>query len=415
MLLLFISITLIKSIHRKIQPLWVVSVGIVIALIFSVLLWVIFSRLNPEDQIPYTSILWALPLGFSLYLVGISIRSIKRLVVSILAALCATVLLLLCANNYYHYYPTLDAVFQTDKAIQPTNNSAEQQAPVSSTLVLEKYYQALPGQSSHGQLLPLDIPSSNPSFSPRTGRIYLPPALSGNDQIKLPVIILLAGHPGSPIHWEQSGLLSIMDTFATAHKGLAPIIAVVDYTGVKDIDTECVDSKQGSAETYLVKDVPAYLKQHYQVQTDASFWAIGGYSSGGTCGPLVALRNPTVYQNFLNISGDAMPSVGSDINTVATLFGNSKQQQLDHTPDYLLKNGNPLYKKFHGWYFYGKQDNVALIQRMQTQYNLAKQVGLTVEIRGIDGHHDFKVWREGFVQGLPWISNQMKLTTYDQK
>jgi enterochelin esterase-like enzyme len=413
-LLIFGSVALIKRLRHRLAPVWIISIGFGVAAGFSFVLWLTFFLVYSEDQIPYLGMLWSLPLGFSLYLLAISLKSKKQFIISILAVLCSVLLLLISVNNYYHYYPTLDAVFQTDKPAEIVSQLTAQ-VTTKSSVALEQYYQALPGQSPHGQLLALNIASSLPTFSPREGRIYLPPAIQGNDQIKLPVIVLLAGYPGSPIHWEQAGILQIMDTFSAAHKGLAPIVAVVDFTGTKDIDTECVDSSQGSAETYLTKDVPAYLKQHYQVQNDPSAWAIGGYSAGGTCGPLIALRNPTIYQNFINISGDALPGLGNDAKTLKVLFNGSQQQLLEHTPDYLLKMGNPLYSKVHGWYFYGKQDNPLLIHRMQDQYKLAKQAGLTVEIRGMDGHHGFTVWKEGYIEGLPWISYQMKLTTYDKK
>jgi enterochelin esterase-like enzyme len=399
-LLIFGSVALIKRVRRRLAPVWIITIGFIAAALFSFALWLTFCLIYSEDQIPYSGILWSLPLGFSLYLLAISFKSKKQFIISILAVVCSVLLLLISVNNYYHYYPTLDAVFQTDKPAEMVSQFTTQLTSKSS-VALEQYYQALPGQSPHGQLLALNIASSLSTFSPREGRIYLPPAIQGNDQIKLPVIVLLAGYPGSPIHWEQAGILQIMDTFSAAHKGLAPIIAVVDFTGTKDIDTECVDSNQGSAETYLTKDVPAYLKQHYQVQNDPSAWAIGGYSAGGTCGPLIALRNPTIYQNFINISGDAMPGLGNDAKTLNVLFNGSQQQLLEHTPDYLLKMGNP--------------DNPSLIHRMQDQYKLAKQAGLTVEIRGMDGHHGFTVWKEGYIEGLPWISYQMKLTTYDKK
>jgi enterochelin esterase-like enzyme len=412
--LIFSSVILIKKRPHRLTPTWIILIGLGVAATLSFALWLGFSLFYSQDQIPYSGMVWALPFGFSLYLLTISIKSFKRLIVSVLAVLFALLLLLIMVNNYYHYYPTPEAVFQGDNPTSITSQLTSE-TTTKGSVVLEQYYQALPGQPPHGQLLALNIPSSSSLFSPRQGRIYLPPALQANDQIRLPVILLLAGYPGSPINWEQSGILSIMDTFAAAHKGLAPIVVAVDFTGTKDVDTECVDSIQGSAETYLTKDVPTYLKQHYQVQNDPSGWAIGGYSAGGTCSPLIALRNPAVYQNFMNISGDAMPSLGTDAKTLAILFNGSQQQQLQHTPAYLLKMGNPLYAKLHGWYFYGKQDNLSMVHRMQGQYAQAKQAGLTVEIRGIDGHHGFSVWKEGYIEGLPWISNQMKLTTNDQR
>jgi len=380
-----------------------------VAIACSVGAWFVFCSLFPQDTIPVDGIIWVLPVMCAIALIIVGIRNKLLVGIGFFVTIAALILLGLITNNYYHYYPTLAAVFQTDVTSTTSQNFT------TNTVVLEQYYQALPNQTSHGQLLALNIPSSTSTFTPRQGVIYLPPALAQNPKIKLPVIVLLPGYPGSPIQWEQSGIQAIMDGFATQHKGLAPIVAVVDFTGIKDLDTECVDSRLGSSETYLTKDVPTYLKQHYQVESDASYWAIGGYSAGGTCGTLITLRNPDVYHNFINISGDSMPSLGTPNKTLSILFGGSQQQLDAHTPNLILKQQNPLIKTLNGWYFYGKQDDAATIRRIQAQYNLAVSAGLNVTIHSMDGHHEFIVWREGYVKALPWISNQMQLTTYEKR
>ncbi len=386
------------------------------AIACSVGTWLVFCSLFVQDTVPVDGIVWVLPIFCAIGLIILGIKNKLLIGIGVFVTIASLILLGLITNNYFRYYPTLASVFQTDLATTPTQNLAASVPSISkNAVVLEQYYQALPDQPSHGQLLALNIPSSTSAFSPRQGIIYLPPALSQNPQIKLPVIVLLAGHPGSPIQWEQSGLQAIMDSFAAQHKGLAPIVAVVDFTGVKDLDTECVDSSLGSSETYLTKDVPTYLKQHYQVESDPADWAIGGYSAGGTCSTLITLRNPNVYRSFLNISGDAMPSLTTPSKTLSILFGGSQQQLDAHTPNLILKQQNPLLKELNGWYFYGRQDDAATIRRIQAQYNLAVSAGLNVTIHSMDGHHEFSVWKEGYVEALPWVSNLMQLTTYEKK
>lgn len=382
------------------------------ALILSVATWATVQALFSQDVIPMGAIAWVLPVFLLLGLLIIGIRSVARASVAFGGLVLAVLLVGLITNQYYHYYGTLAAALQGEglqKAIasQLSSNSSDTKK---SAVVLEQYYQAPLGQSQKGTLVGLDIPSSNTSYVPRQGRIYLPPALQGNDMLHLPVIVLLAGHPGNPIHWEQAGLLTIMNDFAAKHKGLAPIVAVVDFTGQHDVDTECVDSKLGSVETYLTKDVPAYLRSHYQVATDPAQWSIGGYSAGGTCSTLIATRNPAVYQNFMNISGDAMPSLANDTLTLDTLFNGSIEQQKAHTPNLLLQAGNPLYRTMHGWYYYANSDKPAIISRIKEQAKFARQAGVDTQLKGMNGHHSFEVWKQGYVEGLPSLMNKLRLT-----
>ena len=62
-----------------------------------------------------------------------------------------------------------------------------------------------------------------------------------------------------------------------------------------DADTECVDGIQGKWQTYLAKDVPDWIAGHRRMQTGAEHTAIAGYSMGGYCAQMTALRNPSVY------------------------------------------------------------------------------------------------------------------------
>lgn len=396
-----------KRIKSKQRP-WKHTVAITVgSIILGIIIRAIIQAQFPEDTIPWESVIWSIPLGMAVILAGYNFRARWGAIANVGGVVSSALLLLLLANNYYHYYPTLDAVFnntQVEVQIVPVPTK-----DISSKTVLESYYQAIPGQPTTGDLQGLDIPASG-AFSPRQGRIYLPPALHGNNTIRLPVIVLLAGYPGKPTDWEQAGLLSIMNDFAQKHKGLAPIVAVVDFEGQKGTDTECVDSKLGDSETYLTKDVPSYLKTHYQVSHATSDWTIAGYSAGGTCSTLVALRNPSVYQNYMNISGDTCPSLNTQAETLRTLFSGSRSDQDAHTPSLLLEKGNPLYKTMNGWYFIGQQDNPAVISRTQHQISLASNAGITVAEKSIDGHHSFLVWKEGYVTGLPWMMNRLGLT-----
>lgn len=383
------------------------------AIVMSIVSWAIVQSQFRQDDIPVGGVAWIMPVYLLLGFLVLGIRSVRRAVTAGVGLVMAVCLVGLIVNNYYHYFSTPIAALQAmgiANATVATSSNANDRSSPSARITQEQYYQAPIGQPAKGELSALMVPSSSASFVPRVGRIYLPPALRGNDMIRLPVIVLLAGYPGSPLDWEQAGLFNFMNDFAAKHKGLAPVVAVVDFAGEHKVDTECVDSRLGTAETYLTKDVPAYLKAHYQVATDPLQWTIGGYSAGGTCGSLVALRNPSVYRNFMNISGDAMPGLATEKDTLNTLFNGSVAEQQAHTPDLLLKAGNPLYSTMHGWYYYADSDKPAIVARIKQQAALAQKAGIDTQLRDMKGHHSFEVWKQGYLDGLPWLMNKLRLT-----
>lgn len=382
-----------------------------ISLTVGILLHWLVQLYFPQDPIPWQAVIWTIPFGYAFGLLGYNIRNLRPALAAIGGVITSVILFLLLANNYYHYFPTLSALSDHFDAKKIVTVAIHQDSR--SHIVFEQFYQAPNHLRQKGGLYGLTIPASQ-NFSPRQGRIYLPPALQGNNLIKLPVVVLLGGYPGAPVDWEHGGIETIMNSFASRHKGLAPIVAVVDYGGTNDIDTECVNSKLGAVETYLAKDVPNYLKAHFQTSLDPKDWTIAGYSAGGTCSTLMALRNPNVYQNFMNISGDSYPSLSSPEESLAILFNGSQQYKDEHTPNLLLEKGNKLYSTMNGWYSIGAQDKQSQLNRLDTQTTLARKAGLNVHYSTPTGHHDFITWKKGYVDGLVWMMNQIRFTVNEK-
>ena len=97
-------------------------------------------------------------------------------------------------------------------------------------------------------------------FSAREAYIYLAPAYQTAPRPSLPVLVLFSGQPGGPADWLTGGQLrSQLDRFAEAHHGVAPVTVVVDPNGSANANTMCMDSHIAPADTYLSKDVPAWI------------------------------------------------------------------------------------------------------------------------------------------------------------
>jgi len=57
------------------------------------------------------------------------------------------------------------------------------------------------------------------------------------------------------------------------------------------------------------------------VDPDPPHWVIGGFSYGGTCAIQMATNHPSGYPNFVDISGQLEPTLGSRQRTANSLFG----------------------------------------------------------------------------------------------
>ena len=169
--------------------------------------------------------------------------------------------------------------------------------------------------------------------------------------------MLLPGEPGSASDWSGDGNAdNTADAFAQAHHGLAPIIVMPDPDGYLTTDSECVNSRFGNAETYLVDDVPAFVRAEYHASEAPGSLAIGGLSAGGTCSVMLALRHPQVYPTFASYSGFASPQYQDTTRaeTIDTLFGGSEDSFAAHDPAQILRTGQ--FDGLAGWFEVGDQD-----------------------------------------------------------
>ena len=208
-----------------------------------------------------------------------------RLALAVLAVVAVFGTCAMKVNAFYGYRPTLGtalgvpAANQVDLAQLPSRPPLWTAGP---RQALARSWHAPPGMPRAGRISTVTIPGGRSRFPARPAWLYLPPAYLGSVRAKLPVLVLIPGQPGGPQDWLLAGrLAAVMDGFAAAHDGLAPVVVVPDATGSSLGNTLCLDSRLGAAETYVADDVPAWAAAHLEV--DAAHLAIGGFSFGGTC------------------------------------------------------------------------------------------------------------------------------------
>ncbi|MEO8908051.1 MAG: alpha/beta hydrolase-fold protein, partial [Microbacteriaceae bacterium] len=186
-------------------------------------------------------------------------------------------------------YPPLASQYLTGQA-----------GPMDPTLA--QTWQPPAGMPSKGKVGTVDIPATKSGFHARVASVYLPPAALVASAPKLPVIVMFSGQPGAPADMFTSGQLPrILDAYAAAHHGLAPIVVAPDQLGNPLQNPMCVDSPLGNSATYLTVDVPHWITSHLNVATAPQQWAVGGYSQGGTCALQFGAAHPNLYRSIIDI------------------------------------------------------------------------------------------------------------------
>jgi enterochelin esterase-like enzyme len=313
-------------------------------------------------------------------------------------------------NRYYGQFPTVGAALDV-----PLANQADlaDLAPADGVVAapggvpLQRMWTAPSGMPEHGRIAEVPVPGVRSGFVARPALVYLPPAYLATTRPELPVLVLLGGQPGSPRDWFDGGRLAQrMDVYAAAHAGLAPVVVVTDQLGSAMANPLCLDSPLGNVATYTDVDVPAWIRGRLHVDPAPRSWAVGGFSSGGTCALQASVRSPAVYPTFVDISGQDEPSLGSRAHTVQRVFAGD---------DAAFRAANPLdqvvraHPDIAGMLIAGDRDTKYRPQAEHVRRALLG-AGVPVEFALLPGGHTWNVWGPGLDAALPWLGTRIGLT-----
>jgi S-formylglutathione hydrolase FrmB len=366
------------------------------------------------DPLPAVVLLavWAILTATALAVEGMRRRRVPgRLatgvaLVAVLAAVAQSV------NGFYREYPTLRTALglpASDEVPFTDVHLREPLVPAQPGRPLDVAWRAPDGMPAAGVVTQADIPAVRSGFSARQAWLYLPPAYLTSPRAQLPVLVLLSGQPGSPQDWFDSGELAArMDRFAARHEGLAPVVVAPDYLGDSLANPLCMDSRLGQVATYLGVDVPAWIRQTLQVDPDPAAWAIGGLSNGGTCSLQMAVTAPAVYPTFVDISGQAEPSLGDHARTVQATFGGDEAAFAAVNPLQVMQTR--AFPDVAGYLVAGTDDSTYLPQA-QRVYAVCRDAGMAVELHVLPGGHTWQVWGPGLEGALPWLATRWGLTS----
>jgi S-formylglutathione hydrolase FrmB len=264
-----------------------------------------------------------------------------------------------------------------------------------------------PGRTA-GAVYQVNIPGVRSGFAARPGYLYLPPAYLATPRPQLPVLVLLAGQPGDPRAWLDSGQIqAMMDGFAERHNGLAPVVVMPDDLGSEFANPLCLNSRLGEVQTYLTVDVPDWITSHLQVRPPGRGWAIGGFSEGGTCAIQLSTQASQLYRFFVDISGQIEPTLGSRQLTISRAFGGDAAAFARADPVAVL--ARTRFPRTAGVFVGGANDRVYTPQQ-QSMYRAARHAGMSVTFMELPGGHDWRVWRGGLEHNVAWLAGRLGIT-----
>ncbi|WP_426514985.1 alpha/beta hydrolase [Diaminobutyricibacter sp. McL0618] len=261
--------------------------------------------------------------------------------------------------------------------------------------------------ASVGRISSVEIPPTMSNFPARPATIYLPPAALTANPPALPVLITMSGQPGQPSDMFTAGHLgTIMDAYAAAHKGIAPIVVEVDQLSNPEHNPMCVDGPLGNSATYIVTDVVHWIRVHFRVLTSPNSWAVNGFSQGGTCSVQFAAGHPEIFGTALAISSELYPTAGPD--TIQKGFGGSAAKAAAARPTALFAAHAP-YRNSLIVFAYGQYDAryTAFAQQLE---HASQRAGVTTEtLVSPRTAHDWNTVRYALKAGIPMILPHMGL------
>ena len=238
--------------------------------------------------------------------------------------------------------------------------------------------------------------------------VYLPDGYDNGGQF--PVTYLLHGAGGNETEWaSNAGIVATLD--AMINRGqIRPTVAVMPTTGG---GTWWVDGATDRAEAAFMQELLPWVERRYKVATGRGSRSIGGQSMGGYGALRLALKYPDRFCGAMILSPaiyDPLPPATS-ASRLTSQFARSGK--FDET---LWKSLNypallPAYQRgterVAMWIASGDHDHLGIAAESANLYWKMFQIQpKKVELRIVDGDHEWLAFREMFPDALRYVEAQ---------
>jgi enterochelin esterase-like enzyme len=359
----------------------------------------------PED-LPFEVLTWSVPAvaALVLMLLRLPLSSWRQRSAGLIAFLLVALLSTVQINAYFGLNRTVSDLMGTALARISTLEPALMRQSGAAAAVPLDGWQPQGDLPHEGALRKASIPGTASGLHTRDAYIYLPPAYFAANRPALPVMLLFAGQPGGPSDWLSGGALRVhMDDFAAAHGGVAPVVVVTDPNGSQQANTLCLDSRIARADTFLSKDVPAWITATLDVSPDHRQWAVGGFSFGATCALQMGTRHPDTYSSVLAFSSELEPALAKERQkTIDAAYPGETAAFDRQTP--LAVMGRSHFDSSAVYFAAGERDP-EFIGYMKTLAEAAQKAGFRVEWKQVQhAGHSWDTPSKGMADGLAFLA-----------
>lgn len=239
-------------------------------------------------------------------------------------------------------------------------------------------------------------------------RVYLPDGYT-NSAGSYPVVYLLHGAGDDESGWTTNGGAKAAFDDLIKRGLMRPSIAVMPGNGV----SWYVDGAAEKAETALMTELMPYVEKKYRIARERGMRAIGGHSMGGYGALHLALKFPDKFCAAALISPAIYDPVPPEASSARRAPQFMRKGQFDielwksHNYPTYLDTYNRAARKVPMWIVSGDHDflGVALVSA-QLYWRLFQTQPKQVELRIIDGDHEWRVWREALADALRYMDGQ---------
>jgi hypothetical protein len=130
---------------------------------------------------------------------------------------------------------------------------------------------------------------------------------------RYPVLEAFHGYPSEPANWvKYFHFPALVSGVVRAHGLRDPLVVMPDVEIPPGVDTEGVNGGTGQPqlETWLTRDVPDWVGQHFRVIANRDAWATIGYSAGGFDSAMATVLHPAQYGAGIVLGGYFRPEFG---------------------------------------------------------------------------------------------------------
>lgn len=218
---------------------------------------------------------------------------------------------------------------------------------------------------------------------------------------RFPVVTFLAGQPSSPqIAFHQFDFAGKAQKEINDHR-VAPFVGVFPTLMVSPPrDTECTNVPGGPrAESWLARDVPAFVQHHLRVQPTGPAWSVMGWSTGGFCAAKLVASDPGTFGSAVSFGGYYQPLQD---HTTGSLFGGRAKVRMENSPQWLYHRNGGL-RGSRLLVVAGQQDREtwASTQRM---LRLGAGDPSVAHVAFPQGGHNYRNYASYLASGLDWAA-----------